>query len=176
MRVNRRHVLLPALGLVTGASFLAARGAAAADSYEYDALGQLKKVTYDNGTVVQYLYDAAGNRTWYVTTPSGTSYSAEADSLWWQGEEDLPGTPANAAPVTAVPTAGTPGYSFLWQRVSGSTLISALSPTSASTKWTLNGNGHVSALYSAVWRCRVTDSASNVTYTSNVGVDVTRYV
>lgn len=44
-------------------SFFAAANAAWATSYEYDALNRLKRVTYDNGVVIEYSYDAAGNRT-----------------------------------------------------------------------------------------------------------------
>jgi hypothetical protein len=47
-------------------SALAAAGLAApawAITYEYDALGRVKKVTYDDGSYVVYAYDAAGNRT-----------------------------------------------------------------------------------------------------------------
>lgn len=32
-------------------------------SYTYDSLGRLVQVTYDNGTIITYSYDAAGNRT-----------------------------------------------------------------------------------------------------------------
>lgn len=32
-------------------------------SYTYDALGRISTVTYPNGAVVTYTYDAAGNRT-----------------------------------------------------------------------------------------------------------------
>jgi YD repeat-containing protein len=36
--------------------------------HTYDALGRLTKVTYSNGVVITYLYDAAGNRTSVVVT------------------------------------------------------------------------------------------------------------
>ncbi len=47
----------------------------AADSvtYGYDSRGRLHTVTFQNGTVVTYSYDACGNRTSVVTTcPGGT--------------------------------------------------------------------------------------------------------
>lgn len=34
----------------------------AADQYEYDNLGRVKKVTHDDGTQVEYSYDKTGNR------------------------------------------------------------------------------------------------------------------
>lgn len=39
-------------------------------SYTYDTLGRLTKVTYGNGVVITYVYDAAGNRTSLVVTGS----------------------------------------------------------------------------------------------------------
>lgn len=41
-------------------------------TYEYDSRGRLKKITYNNGTTVQYSYDAAGNRTSVVTNCSSS--------------------------------------------------------------------------------------------------------
>jgi YD repeat-containing protein len=37
-------------------------------THTYDSLGRLTKVTYSNGTVITYTYDAAGNRSTVVTT------------------------------------------------------------------------------------------------------------
>lgn len=37
-------------------------------TYGYDTLGRLTTLTYANGTVIQYNYDAVGNRTSVVTT------------------------------------------------------------------------------------------------------------
>lgn len=42
-------------------------------TYGYDSRGRLHTVTYQNGTVITYNYDACGNRTSVVTTcPGGT--------------------------------------------------------------------------------------------------------
>jgi YD repeat-containing protein len=39
-----------------------------AETYEYDALGRLRKVNYPNGTTTNYNFDAAGNRTNVITS------------------------------------------------------------------------------------------------------------
>jgi YD repeat-containing protein len=52
--------------VLPAAATLALAFPAAADEYQYDSLGRLIRVTYDNGAVVQYSYDAAGNRTTVV--------------------------------------------------------------------------------------------------------------
>lgn len=39
-------------------------------TYSYDVLGRLVRVTYPNGAIVQYAYDANGNRTSYIVTGS----------------------------------------------------------------------------------------------------------
>lgn len=41
-------------------------------TYEYFPQGWLKKVTFNNGTTVEYTYDAAGNRLTEVITCGGT--------------------------------------------------------------------------------------------------------
>ncbi len=40
-------------------------------SYTYDALGRLKTVSYTDGTVVEYHYDPAGNRTSQIVSANG---------------------------------------------------------------------------------------------------------
>jgi YD repeat-containing protein len=54
---------------VTGIAVISASAAfAGSASYTYDNLGRLTKVTYSNGVVITYTYDAAGNRTSVVTS------------------------------------------------------------------------------------------------------------
>lgn len=43
---------------------------AGAITYVYDQLGRLKRVTYPSGAVIEYFYDANGNRTAYSVTGS----------------------------------------------------------------------------------------------------------
>jgi len=37
-------------------------------SYTYDTLGRVTQVSYSNGTVIAYSYDAAGNRSTVVVS------------------------------------------------------------------------------------------------------------
>ena len=57
--------------IMVACATLAATGTAFAGSvtYTYDTLGRLKTATYSNGVVIQYVYDAAGNRS--TVTVSG---------------------------------------------------------------------------------------------------------
>ena len=56
-----------ALLAITGVLFAGA--AFAATTYTYDTLGRVATVTYDNGKIITYSYDPAGNRTQVVTGP-----------------------------------------------------------------------------------------------------------
>jgi YD repeat-containing protein len=60
-RIRRCAALTVALTALLG-------GTAWAMTYEYDALGRLTKITYDNGSYVEYYYDTAGNRNTVVAT------------------------------------------------------------------------------------------------------------
>lgn len=48
---------------------LAAPGLAGTAQYTYDNLNRLVQVQYDDGTIIQYTYDAAGNRLVKEVTP-----------------------------------------------------------------------------------------------------------
>ena len=53
-------------GIAGALATCAALAGSAANTY--DSLGRLTKVTYSNGVVINYVYDAAGNFTSFVVT------------------------------------------------------------------------------------------------------------
>lgn len=65
-RKGARTAAACALMLLALAGMPAAQAGSAA--HTYDSLGRLSKITYSNGTVITYTYDAAGNRSAVVTT------------------------------------------------------------------------------------------------------------
>ena len=70
--MNTRHTGAGARTAAACASMLMALAVvpaayAGSATHAYDSLGRLSKVTYSNGTVITYTYDAAGNRTAVVT-------------------------------------------------------------------------------------------------------------
>jgi len=70
----KKHLQLVVL---TSVCILLAAGALAAITYEYDRLHRLVRVTYDDGAVIVYEYDAVGNRILRVTnTDPNTVYLA----------------------------------------------------------------------------------------------------
>lgn len=55
--------------MLASAAVLGASAALAGSaSYVYDSLGRLATVTYSNGVVITYVYDAAGNRMSFTVT------------------------------------------------------------------------------------------------------------
>ena len=65
--MNLRKLIFGAvIALVATAAF------AGSVTYTYDSLGRLSNVTYSNGVVITYSYDAAGNRTSFVVIGSPT--------------------------------------------------------------------------------------------------------
>ncbi len=59
----RRHLPLSIVFLVLLVSSAALHASSGSATYVYDNLGRIRTVTYDDGTVQSYAYDAAGNRT-----------------------------------------------------------------------------------------------------------------
>lgn len=96
IRTGKRRVFLACLLI----PFLAANyGSACADtvSYEYDALGRLKTVTYSDGSVIAYTLDPAGNRTKVTST-------------------SLPGIPSS---ITVPSSSSTGSYNIGWGTSTG---------------------------------------------------------
>lgn len=158
--------------LVAGFGLVLARAAKADPvTYSYDVFGRVTSVTYPNGSTTTYTYDNAGNRTGRSNgatppppPPPALSATVSPSSLEGTGSE-------GTAPATVAVTGGVAPYAYLWQRQSGSTNIIAGDPTAAVTEfgWTgaLSGPPRLSS-----WRCRVTDAASSVVYTSTINVSI----
>lgn len=62
IRLRKKELLGAAVALFASAAM------AGSATNAYDSLGRLTTVTYSNGVVVTYVYDAAGNRTSFVVT------------------------------------------------------------------------------------------------------------
>lgn len=69
--LKRGRTAIPALALVC--VMLVCAVTQAATRYEYDALGRLVRVRYDNGKEIAYTYDAAGNRLQRVVRTAGAN-------------------------------------------------------------------------------------------------------
>lgn len=72
MRVSRRCAFLGASAWVLTQATAHAENV----TYEYDELGRLIRVTYANGTIVAYTYDAAGNRQVVAQNLPGSAFTA----------------------------------------------------------------------------------------------------
>lgn len=60
-----------AIGIAAISGFMACGAANAGSvSYKYDSLGRLIQVAYSSGVVINYTYDAAGNRVTEIKTGS----------------------------------------------------------------------------------------------------------
>jgi hypothetical protein len=70
------------------------------------------------------------------------------------------------------PSGGTPGYSYLWQYVSGDSFTINGSTSSQATFSGSAATGGFLTL-TGYYRCRVTDANSNIVFTGNVTVNLT---
>ncbi len=109
----------------------------ASATYEYDTKGRVSKITYDDGTVVDYGYDLNGNRT------GGTKTSPPPDTT----PPSAPGTPsfssitmtsATASWAAATDNKGVVGYDYkvnagAWQSLSNVLSVNLTSLTAATS-------------------------------------------
>jgi YD repeat-containing protein len=69
-------------------------------TYQYDDLYRLIKATYSDGTVIEYTYDAAGNRLSTIKAPPGqaltVAISADPGSIQYGASSTLTWSSTNA--------------------------------------------------------------------------------
>lgn len=167
-----RRIVLTGLGALAASLFFARQGKA--QTFTYDVFGRVISVTSPNGSTTTYTYDDAGNRTGRSNSsappppppppPPPLASTVSPSSLEGTGSE---GTPL----ALVVATGGVAPYLYLWQRLNGSTNIIAGDPTAATTEFGWSGAWSGPPRLST-WRCRVTDAASTVIYTSTIKVSI----
>jgi len=115
-KLSRVLLLVVGLGLMSASSLFAQ----STNTYEYDNLNRLIKTTYGNGAVVQYTYDAVGNRTAKIVNGVSVIYTITATA-----------NPSNGGGVS-----GSGTYQ------SGSNCVLTATPNSGYTfiNWTENGS------------------------------------
>lgn len=89
------------------------------------------------------------------------------------GQKGIPGTGSVSTNPTSVSVSGGVGpYSYAWEYVSGAT-FTVNSPSSSTTSFSrVVGDGDE---FNGVYRCKVTDSLSNVVYANNVSITIFGY-
>lgn len=104
-----------------------------------------------------------------ASVAAGLSGSVNPSSI----QHDYSGSSsATSESVTVTATGGTPGYTYAWTRVSGSSDISADSASAATTTFSVTSLAD-GGTKSALMRCTITDSAA-ATYTLDVAVQFSR--
>jgi YD repeat-containing protein len=168
MMIDRRGLFGGFIAVGSGV-LLCRAGAARAQSvqYTYDPLGRLWKVTYPDGRVTRYTYDAAGNRSQVTTgipVPPPT-LTASASPTTSAG-----GISYDAPASTCTASGGYAPYIYAWERVSGNTATLAFTPADRNSGgWYYTGSP-VGPPKVSTWRCKVTDAENTVAYSNNVVV------
>ena len=78
------NIIRGVLAASVGLGLLSTAAQAGPITYVYDQLGRLKRITYPSGAVIEYSYDANGNRTAYSVTGS-TNPPPSSPTLVGQG-------------------------------------------------------------------------------------------
>lgn len=144
MYAQMRRVRYFALGIVAALLLVAANLAsinAATVTYEHDLQGRLKKATYSDGAVVDYSYDANGNRTAAVVTPAPVD-TTPPSAPGTPTISNITGTSATATWTAATDNVGVAGYDYrlnagAWQSV-GNVLTTNLANLVPATNYTIN--------------------------------------
>ncbi len=105
---------------------------------------------------------------WVEAWPNYTPLSATAapaNAYGWSTGSTTTGTVQSEA-VTATPSGGSGSFTYNWALVSGSSAVTAVSPSSATTSFRSTG---VSTSRTAVFRCTVSDGITSAT-TNDVNV------
>lgn len=115
-------------------------------SYQYDNLNRLTQVTYSDGTVVNYTYDALGNRTSKtVTVPSSPTCVVTLAASPAAGGTVTGGGSYNVGQTATVTATPNSGYTFTnWAE--GTTVISSLTTYS----FTATGDRTLTAYFSSI--------------------------
>lgn len=111
----------------------------------------------------------------YVTASNGVNVSvqvlvASVSSAYWSWYGVRRGDVEISPDVVVYTSGGAGGNTYQWQRVSGDTAPRATAPSSSATGWTGREWDTYGVSYTSIWRCLVTDSLGNTTYTPNVTV------
>lgn len=137
--------------------------------YDGTATSTSVRVTADGAYSVRVrAYTGASYGPWATTAQTVTgateALSAMLSPTSLATTED--DTSQSSAPVTVTPAGGVRPYSYSWELQSGSSRIVVNSPTSSSTTFSVSGLAFDETV-SAIYRCRVTDSAGASLLTSN---------
>ena len=114
----------------------------ASATYQYDTKGRVSKITYDDGTVVDYAYNLNGNRTSETRTtppPDTTPPTAPGTPTF----SNITGTSATASWTAATDNAGVVGYDYklnagAWQSLNNVLSVN-LTSLSTVTTYTVPG-------------------------------------
>jgi YD repeat-containing protein len=144
-QIRRVRYLVP--GILVALFLLApdlAGVSAATVTYEHDLQGRVKKATYSDGTIVDYSYDANGNRITAVVTP-GTPVPPDTTAPSAPGApafSSIAGTSATASWTAATDNVGVTSYEYQlnaggWQSI-GNVLTRNLTNLVSGASYTFN--------------------------------------
>jgi hypothetical protein len=140
----------------------------------YNDTGLASSTTYSYRVAA---YDHEGNTSSQSSSASAKTWPpvvATLSTTVWRWLRHGTNTTKVDPPVVCSGSGGSgSGYTYLWQRVSGDTETTAVTPTLSSTRWSRDVP-YINATYTSTWRCLVTDSGGN-TGQSTVTVTFTRH-